>query len=298
MYSDGMQTDYDSSDYERVTAAIRFLEMNVHQQPTLDDLAAHLHLSPFHLQRIFTRWAGISPKRFLQYLTVEHAKARLAQSHTLLDASLEIGLSGPGRLHDLFVNVEAVTPGDYRRGGLGVQIAYGVHRSPFGDCLLAVTERGVCSLSFLDDDVDAALTDLHRRWPLAQIRADASATTATFQRIFAAGSQPNQPPIPLLLKGTNFQLRVWEALLRIPPGAVCTYEDVAQLIGHPTAARAVGAAVGANAVAYLIPCHRVIRKSGLIQDYRWGPTRKKAMLGWEAAHNEVAYVGENSAQAI
>jgi AraC family transcriptional regulator of adaptative response/methylated-DNA-[protein]-cysteine methyltransferase len=269
------------------------LEANQLEQPSLEELAGHLAISPFHLQRLFKRWAGISPKRFLQFLTVEHAKGLLAQSHSLLDAAYASGLSGPGRLHDLFVSVEAMTPGEFKEGGKGLTIHYGIHPTPFGDSLLAVTARGVCGLTFLNGGGEAAeIAALHERWPAAQLVADGDATAPLAARIFAPAAPSDAgraaAPLPVLLAGTNFQIRVWEALLRIPTGQVCTYEEIAQGLGQPTAARAVGGAVGANHIAYLIPCHRVIRKSGVIQDYRWGSTRKKAMLGWEAAQLEAA----------
>jgi AraC family transcriptional regulator of adaptative response/methylated-DNA-[protein]-cysteine methyltransferase len=282
-----------NADYQLIAAAISYLEENHRRQPTLDQLAEHLAVSPYHLQRLFTRWAGISPKRFVQFLTVEHAKQLLADSHTLLQTTYETGLSGPGRLHDLFVGVEAMTPGEFKLGGQGLTIRYGFHNTPFGECLLAVTERGICGLSFVGEEDE--LANLHARWPSAQLVEDPKATAGTAQRIFAPGfltsgqempSPSNGTPLRLLLAGTNFQIKVWDALLRIPPGSVCTYEDVALQIGQPSAARAVGGAVGSNAIAYLIPCHRVIRKSGVIREYRWGPTRKKALLTWEAAQME------------
>jgi len=280
-----------ANDYQLVAAAIAWLEVNRLEQPSLDDLAAHLAISPYHLQRIFKRWAGISPKRFLQFLTVEHAKQLLADSHSLLDTAYATGLSGPSRLHDLFVSVQAMTPGEFKAGGKGLTVRYGIHPTPFGDCLLATTERGVCDLRFLagaasDDRAAAEIGALADRWPAADLHEDSPATQPLVARIFAEAGQPSAP-LPLLLAGTNFQIKVWEALLRIPPGRVCTYEDIAHDLGQPTAARAVGGAVGANNIAYLIPCHRVIRKSGVIQDYRWGSTRKKAMLGWEAARFEL-----------
>jgi AraC family transcriptional regulator of adaptative response/methylated-DNA-[protein]-cysteine methyltransferase len=277
-----------SNDYQLIAAAIAYLETNRLEQPSLDDLAGHLAISPFHLQRLFKRWAGISPKRFVQFLTVEHAKELLAQSHSLLDAAYASGLSGPSRLHDLFVSVEAMTPGEFKGGGKGLTIYYGVHPTPFGDCLLAVTERGVCGLTFLNGGGEAAeVAALHERWPAARLAADCNMTAPVAARIFAPATH-DAAPLPVLLAGTNFQIKVWEALLRIPPGQVCTYADIAQSLGQPTAARAVGGAVGANHIAYLIPCHRVIRKSGIIQDYRWGSARKKAILGWEAAQLEAA----------
>lgn len=281
-------TDMATADYALVAEAIQYLELNQTEQPSLDDLADHLHVSPFHLQRVFKRWAGISPKRFLQYLTVEHAKALLAASHSVLDATYAAGLSSPSRLHDLFVTVEAMTPGEFKDGGRELLIRYGVQPSPFGDCLLAMTGRGICGLAFINGaGVAGEVAQLRQFWPNASMVEDAAATAAVAQRIFAAPDShlPQQrEPVQLLLTGTNFQIRVWEALLRIPSGAVTTYADVAEAIGQPSAARAVGSAVGANHIAYLIPCHRVIRKNGLVRDYRWGSTRKKAMLGWESAH--------------
>lgn len=276
-------TTWDASDYARIAEAIRWLNAHYLDQPSLDELAEHLHISPFHLQRLFARWAGISPKRFVQYLTVEHAKQMLDASHNVLDASLDSGLSGPGRLHDLFVTVEAVTPGEYKSGGLGLEIAWGVHEGPFGNYLLAVTERGVCGLSFVDEGVDGALAHLRTRWPAARIVADADATAPIAASIFP-GNWAQRGPVHLLLKGTNFQLQVWRALLAIAPGNVWSYEEVAQRVGNPAASRAVGSAVGANAIGYLIPCHRVIRKSGVVEGYAWGKERKQAILAWESAH--------------
>jgi AraC family transcriptional regulator, regulatory protein of adaptative response / methylated-DNA-[protein]-cysteine methyltransferase len=292
-----------SSDYALVAQAIEYLEANRRRQPTLDELAQHLAVSPFHLQRLFKRWAGISPKRFVQYLTVEHAKQLLATSHSVLETAYATGLSGPGRLHDLFVGVEAMTPGEYKEGGSGLKIGYGVHSGPFGDYMLAITERGVCGLTFLNGGGKAGeVAALQARWPQARLIEDPQWTAPIAEQIFAqtpeveneAAGNPvgpagkpvaaTRPELRLLLAGTNFQVKVWEALLRIPPGSVSTYEDVAHAVGQPTAARAVGSAIGSNWIAYLIPCHRVIRKSGVIEEYRWGPTRKKAMLGWEAAH--------------
>ncbi|MCL4861789.1 MAG: methylated-DNA--[protein]-cysteine S-methyltransferase [Caldilineaceae bacterium] len=276
-----------ATDYERVAEAIHFLEANYRAQPDLDDLAAHLHLSPFHLQRLFTRWAGISPKRFVQFLTAEHAKQRLAESHNVLDAAYDAGLSGPGRLHDLLIATEAMTPGEVKSGGAGLTIRYGRHATPFGDCLLAATERGICKLAFLqDEDWAAAVNELHAQWPGAQRVEDPAYTQPLVDTIFPPQPGQGEMRLKLLLRGTNFQIKVWEALLRIPFGAVCTYEDVAQAIDQPGAARAVGGAVGGNNIAYLIPCHRVIRKQGIIQDYHWGPTRKKAILAWESAQHE------------
>jgi AraC family transcriptional regulator of adaptative response/methylated-DNA-[protein]-cysteine methyltransferase len=278
-----------TTDYDRIAEAIRYLESNYRDQPDLDALAAHLNLSPFHLQRLFTRWAGISPKRFVQYLTAEHAKQLLAQSHSVLDAAYDAGLSSPSRLHDLLIATEAVTPGEFKAQGAGLVIRYGRHATPFGDCLLAATERGVCMLAFLDDEAwPQAVNELARQWPQATSMEDPGYTQPFVEQIFAVNGKSAAGPLTLLLKGTNFQIKVWEALLKIPAGSVVSYEDLAEAIGRPSAARAVGGAVGANKLAYLIPCHRVIRKSGVVKEYHWGPTRKKAILAWEAAHRNAA----------
>lgn len=275
----------DSADYALVAQAIQYLGQNFQEQPSLDDLAAMLHISPFHLQRVFSRWAGISPKRFLQFLTVDYAKARLAAALSVLDAAYDAGLSGPGRLHDLFVTLEAVTPGEYKSQGDGLSINVGQHSTPFGECLLAATPRGIVALNFLDPDNswEQAYGELHKTWAAANITVDPSVTAPLAERIFSPEDNQLQP-LRILVKGTNFQVKVWEALLRIPHGAICTYADIARTIQNPAAVRAVGGAIGANAVAYLIPCHRVIRQGGLVSDYRWGATRKRAIIGWEAAH--------------
>lgn len=280
-----------AADYALVAAAIEYLETHHTAQPDLDQLAATLGISPGHLQRVFRRWAGISPKRFLQFLTVEHAKELLAQSHSVLDATYSAGLSSPSRLHDLFITVEAMTPGEFKAGGAGLTIYYGFHTTPFGACLVAMTARGVCALSFVGAAGAAAeVAALAARWPAATLVPDAAQTAGVAAQLFAplggqsATAPTSRTPIRLLLAGTNFQVKVWEALLRVPVGCVTTYAEVAGAVGQPTASRAVGSAVGANPIAYLIPCHRVIRRTGVIKDYRWGSTRKKAMLGWEAAH--------------
>jgi len=239
------------------------------------------------LQRLFTRWAGISPKRFVQFLTAQHAKELLAEAHSVLDATYDSGLSSPSRLHDLLVATEAVTPGEFKSKGAGLHIRYGRHATPFGEAILAATERGICKFAFLDTTGwDALVGELHEQWKGAQLAEDSSYTQPLIDAIFPPAGTTGERKINLLLKGTNFQLKVWDALLRIPFGTVATYEDVAHAIGQPNAMRAVGSAVGANNVAYLIPCHRVIRKTGVVKDYHWGPTRKKAMIGWEAAQRE------------
>lgn len=271
-----------SDDYQRIEQAIRFLEANFQRQPELSEVAASVHLSEYHFQRLFTRWVGISPKRYLQYLTKESAKGWLNASASLLEAAYASGLSGPGRLHDLFVSCEAVTPGEFKHKGEGLQIAYGIHPSPFGECLLAVTGRGICSLMFVQNgDRDAALEAFRHDWQKAELREDPARTAPLLEKVF---SGPGKESLPLHLLGTNFQIKVWEALLRIPPGAVTTYTGVAQSIGRPTAARAVSNAVAHNPIAYIIPCHRVIRESGEMGGYRYGIPRKRAMLAWEAAH--------------
>lgn len=284
------------SDYYRIEQAIRFIEDNHERQPELEELAAHLGLSPFHLQRLFRRWVGISPKRFLQYLTLSHCKALLAESRSVLDTAFAAGLSSPGRLHDLFVAIEAVTPGEYKARGAGLEIAYGIHPSPFGDCLLAVTPRGICGLSFaIGDDIAEAVDDLKARWPGARIAEKPRVSKPFFDQVFPKSDKGDDRRITLFVKGTNFQLKVWEALIRIPPGSVTTYGDIASRIGMPTATRAVGTAVGANPVSYLIPCHRVLNSLATFGNYRWGQSRKKAILAWEAGRKN-AEVGVRNAE--
>ena len=271
-----------AEDYARVEKAILFLDDNFRQQPDLKTMAGSVGLSEYHFQRLFSRWAGISPKRFLQCLTLEYAKGRLDQAESVLDVSYEAGLSGSGRLHDLFVTYEAMTPGEYKKQGAGLVIRYGFHASPFGECLLAVTDRGICGLEFVEPaGSEQTLNQLRARWPLADFRQDVDATRPLVEAVFAENGSAQ--PLKLLMKGTPFQLKVWQALLKIPAGSLASYEDVARLIDRPTAARAVGNAVSRNPLAYIIPCHRVIRKVGLPGPYHWGEARKKALIGWEAA---------------
>jgi AraC family transcriptional regulator of adaptative response/methylated-DNA-[protein]-cysteine methyltransferase len=278
--------DQAALDYQRIGKAIAYLQANHLEQPGLETLARTVHMSEFHFQRVFSRWAGISPKRFLQFLTVEHAKRQLLDSKPVLETTLDSGLSSPGRLHDLFVSVEAVTPGEFKSRGEGIQISYGFHASPFGTCLIGLTTRGVCWLSFHENGSPlAALRDLQSRWRGAQLAERASATTPVVKQIFSDLEDGRKSSLSLLLMGTNFQLKVWEALLRIPCGGVTTYENVADAIGARNSARAVGSAVGDNRIAYLIPCHRVIRKSGMLGGYHWGEPRKRAMLAWEAVRS-------------
>ena len=270
-----------SDDYQRIEQAIRFLEANFQRQPDLAEVAANVHLSEYHFQRLFTRWVGISPKRYLQFLTKENAKNWLDASASLLETAYASGLSGPGRLHDLFVSCEAVTPGEYKHKGEGLEIAYGFHPSPFGECLLGVTGRGICSLMFVqNNDQEAAFEAFRHDWQKAALHQDPEQTRPFLERVFSGNRLEK---LPLHLLGTNFQIKVWEALLRIPPGAIATYTGVAQSIGRPTAARAVSNAVAHNPIAYLIPCHRVIRESGEMGGYRYGIPRKRAMLAWESA---------------
>jgi AraC family transcriptional regulator of adaptative response/methylated-DNA-[protein]-cysteine methyltransferase len=273
-----------SQDYYRIEQALNYLNNHTGQQPTLKEVADSLNLSEYHFQRMFTRWVGISPKRFLQYLTRERAKALLAQSHSLLDVALEAGLSGPGRLHDLFVATEAVTPGEYKSRGQGLQVTYGFHPSPFGECLVACTTRGLSNLIFVQDgNRAAALKTLQLAWPMAELRESTSVTGGLVPRIFNLGQETSATPLSLHLQGTNFQIKVWEALLAIPPGSLVAYEDLAVYIGLPRAVRAVANAVGKNPVPVIIPCHRVIRKMGGFGGYRYGLARKQALLGWEMA---------------
>ncbi len=274
-------------DYQRIEKAIRFLEKRAFAQPSLEEAAAHVGLSAFHFQRLFKHWAGVSPKRFLQFLTVSHAKQMLLRSSSVLDAAYDAGLSSPGRLHDLFVVVEAVTPGEFKTAGAGVEITYGFHDTPFGVCLVAQTARGICALSFVAPEGKAqAVSELRASWPQAQLREDAEAGRAAVEKIFSSGFGCKDSPVRLLLCGTNLQLKVWEALLRIPEGAVVSYQALAQAVGRPQAVRAVANAVGRNPVACLIPCHRVLRSSGEIGGYRWDTVRKRAILGREMARCE------------
>ena len=271
------------TDYARVERAIMFLDEHAREQPSLARVAADVGLSESHLQRLFTRWAGISPKRFVQFQTVAYARSLLAESRSLLDATYETGLSSAGRLHDLFVTIDAVTPGEYKRGGDGLTIEWGAHETPFGECVIGVTPRGICGLNFaLADGTHGALERLGVTWEGARMTENPRATQSAVEQIFGVANGP-RAPLAVLVKGTNFQLKVWEALLRIPLGAVATYEDVAAATGSPRAVRAVGTAVGQNPVSYLIPCHRVIRKTGAFGNYGGGIARKRAMLAWESA---------------
>lgn len=273
-----------SQDYERIEQAIRFLETHSDEQPSLKEIAQSINLSEYHFQRLFSRWVGISPKRFMQYLTKERAKQMLRKENDLLSVAYASGLSGPSRLHDLFVTYEGVTPGEYKQRGHGLAIHYGFHQSPFGECLVAHTERAICNLMFVQEDGrEESLKTLRGYWPAAEIYEDMEATGYIVDGMVDLFQKQASSPLRLYLSGTNFQLKVWEALLQIPSGSVVSYEDIAIYIGIPTATRAVGNAVSRNPIPVLIPCHRVIRKTGEFGAYRWGTTRKKAILGWEMA---------------
>lgn len=278
-----MNTDFkqSSEDYLRIEQAILYLENHFKDQPNLDEVAANVGLSEFHFQRLFTRWAGVSPKRFLQFVTKESAKDLLDKSENLLDTTHQVGLSSLGRLHDLFVNTEAMSPGEYKSKGEGVTIRYGIHLTPFGKCLIGLTERGICHLGFVQGSEGEAIDNLVSDWKEAKMIEDYRATAALVGPIFDLRFNTRIKPLTLHLRGTNFQLKVWEALLQIPAGSVSTYEGIASHIGNPNAVRAVGTAVGHNPIAVLIPCHRVIRKAGEFGKYRYGALRKKALLARE-----------------
>jgi AraC family transcriptional regulator of adaptative response/methylated-DNA-[protein]-cysteine methyltransferase len=265
-----------ASDYHRIEKAIRYLDANAREQPSLGEVARHLGLSVFHCQRLFHRWAGVTPKDFLQVATLRHAKALLRESRPVLDAALEAGLSGPGRLHDLFLSIEAMTPGEYRRGGEGLTIRWGLHSTPVGEALFAVTDRGLCAIQF-----SASVQELQSAWPRARVVRDQTATARAGREVSGRMVGRTREPLAVLFRGTPFQVKVWQALLAIPSGAVTTYREIAARIGQPEACRAAASAIGANAIAYLIPCHRVLRATGAIGGYRWGEPRKRALLALE-----------------
>ena len=268
--------------YQRIAEAINYIRLNFKDQPNLDEVAEKVHLSSFHFQRMFTDWAGISPKKFLQYLSVEYAKGILKEKQaTLFDAAFETGLSGTGRLHDLFVNIEGMTPAEYKNGGQALNINYSFAESPFGNILVASTPKGICYLAFADNK-DEALGGLHHQFPNAQYHQMVDHVQQEAMFIFQK-DWSKLSNIKLHLKGTPFQLKVWDALLKIPMGGLETYGSLAKEIQLPKASRAVGSAIGDNPVAFLIPCHRVIRSTGEFGQYHWGPTRKSAIIGWEAA---------------
>lgn len=283
-------SEQEQINYSRVAEAITYIRDNFKSQPGLEELAAQIHLSPYHFQRLFTEWAGVSPKKFLQYISVRHAKSVLQDRQaTLFDAAYETGLSGTGRLHDLFVNIEGMTPGEFKNGGESLTINYSYSWSKFGGLLLASTSKGICHMSFVEDKLDS-LADLKAQFPMAGYCEKLDDFQENALKIYHSDWDQIQK-IKLHLKGTDFQLKVWEALLRIPQGKLSTYGEIAQSIEKPKASRAVGTAIGSNPVAYLIPCHRVIQSTGDLGGYKWGETRKTAIIGWEAARKELAKVG-------
>lgn len=277
------------TEFERIAKVIHYLDQHHIEQPSLQTLAAQAELSPFHFHRLFSRWAGVTPKDFLQCLTLSHAKQLLEAGESVLDASLETGLSGPGRLHDLCVNLEAASPGEIKSAGADWTIDAGFADSPFGLCLIAQSPRGICHLSFVDaTDRAQGETTIHQYWPLAQIRWNNTPAKQLAAQLFTRPSNGHRPaPLRAFVRGSAFQVRVWRALLNVPAGALISYGHLAHSIGSPAAARAVGTAVGHNPLAYIIPCHRVIRSTGVLGDYRWGTTRKQAIVAWETAPHAI-----------
>lgn len=276
-----------AADYARIKSAIRFIETRAKDQPSLEAIAAHLGLSPFHFQRLFSRWAGVSPKKFLEFITVQGAKKLLDQSASVLDAALDLGLSGPSRLHDMFVQIEALSPGEYKSMGQGLALTWGTFPSPFGPCLIAESPRGVCALEFFESPASAeaqAEQTLAMRWSNASLVRDEAKARALGERIFyTPRSLKGADPLRLLVKGSAFQVKVWKGLLSIPEGRIVSYGKFAEMIGQEGAARAVGSAIGGNPIGYLIPCHRVLRTSGEFGGYKWGLERKKALIAREAS---------------
>lgn len=272
-------------DYDTVRRTIEYLSDNWHDQPSLDAIGAHVGLSPGHLQKLFTRWAGITPKSFLQSITMDHARKLLEDSASIMETSFEVGLSGPSRLHDLFVTHQAMTPGVYKAKGAGVTIRYGFHPCPFGLVLLMITDHGLAGLAFADEGGEIpALEDMCSRWPNADYQEDSATTAPYAAQIFNAEQWTQDNPVRITLIGTDFEIRVWETLLKIPVGRATTYSRIAQHLGNPKASRAVGTAVGKNPISFVVPCHRVVGKSGGFCGYHWGITRKRALIGWETAY--------------
>ena len=293
----------DRRSYLRIAAAIRHLDEHWRDRPGLAEMARAARLSPWHFNRLFRRWAGVTPKQYLQWLALDAAKSALADpSGSVLAAAYAAGCSGPGRLHDLFVTLEAMTPGEYRAGGAGVVLRYGFADSPFGPVLIACTERGICHMAFRDAGAAAAKAALTAQWPRARLERDDQVARDVVARLWPAEPRPDpsptQPALTLAVRGTNFQLQVWRALLAIGPCGATTYGALARAIGAPRASRAVGGAVGGNPVAWLIPCHRVLREGGGLGGYRWNPQRKRAMLAWEYAHHRAAQAGAAPARPV
>jgi AraC family transcriptional regulator, regulatory protein of adaptative response / methylated-DNA-[protein]-cysteine methyltransferase len=276
----------EAADYALIRRGVAFLSETWTEQPSLERLAQHLGLSPAHCQKLFKRWCGLSPKEFVQAITIDRARNLLQGSASLLDTAYEVGLSGSGRLHDLFVSHEAMTPGDYKRRGEGIEMAYGFHASPFGAALLLATERGLAGLAFVNDDKGQseadALVDMMQRWPRATFLAAPEKTAPYAKQIFQTSQWSEQHPVRLIMIGTDFEVRVWQALLKIPMGRAVSYTDIARHLGQPTASRAVGSAVGRNPISFVVPCHRVLRGDGSLGGYHWGLTRKRALIGWES----------------
>lgn len=279
-------------DYERIARAIEYITQNIKEQPSLDQVAEIVHLSPFHFQRIFTEWAGVSPKKFLQFLTVEYAKKILSDvnSKTLSETAIQAGLSGTSRLHDLFITIEGMTPGEYKNGGANLNIQYSLRDSQFGKYLIASTGKGISNLYFFDRDEHKIISELKATWINAKIQEGSDINQEKVVRFFNHDFSDSEK-IKLHLKGTEFQIKVWEALLKIPQGALSTYGQIANNIEQPNAPRAVGTAIGSNQVGFIIPCHRVIKSVGGIGEFRWGSTRKRAMIGWEASKKNI-FTGE------
>jgi AraC family transcriptional regulator of adaptative response/methylated-DNA-[protein]-cysteine methyltransferase len=275
--------DTSPSDYDVVRAALRFMTENWRSQPEIEAIAHAAGVTPDELHHLFRRWAGLTPKAFLQALTIDHARTLLRDSASVLDATYEVGLSGPGRLHDLFVAHEAMSPGEWKTGGEGLTMDFGFHSSPFGKAIVVATERGLAGLGFADPGEEkSALADMQGRWPRANLVENTARTGPMARRIFDSAMWRKDQPLRVVMIGTDFEVRVWETLLGIPMGYATTYSDIANKVGKPKAARAVGAAVGKNPISFVVPCHRVLGKSGDITGYHWGLTRKRAMLGWEA----------------
>ncbi|PJZ27903.1 bifunctional helix-turn-helix domain-containing protein/methylated-DNA--[protein]-cysteine S-methyltransferase [Leptospira kmetyi] len=273
--------------YKKIASAIQFIEQHALSQPELDEIAQSVDLSPFHFQRLFTEWAGVSPKQFLQYLTLQNAKSILNQPQaTLFDAAYETGLSGTGRLHDLFVKIEGMTPGEFKNGGEKLKIRYSFRKSNFGDYVIASTEKGICNLFFYDIPQERIVSELKEQWNQAELVFQSDENQERVVKFFDQTSTQKEK-IKLHLKGTDFQIKVWEALLKIPEGRLSSYSDIADSIGQESASRAVGSAIGKNPIGYLIPCHRVIKSTGGIGEYRWGSERKRAMIGWEASQTNL-----------
>jgi AraC family transcriptional regulator of adaptative response/methylated-DNA-[protein]-cysteine methyltransferase len=270
-----------TADYAVVKRAIEFISTHWRDQPSIDEVAEHVGLSPSHFQHVFKRWAGLTPKAFLQAITIERARELLRDSASVLDTAYDVGLSGPSRLHDLFVTHEALTPGDYRRDDL--TLAYGFHPSPFGESIIVASPRGMAGLGFVDDGArEAALADMARRWPRARLVRDDGMTATYAERVFDPAFWRPDAPLRVVMIGSDFEVRVWETLLSVPMGRATTYSDIARKIGKPKAARAVGAAIGRNPISFVVPCHRVLGRSGALTGYHWGLARKQAIIGWEA----------------